>query len=146
MDLVKHHGVLVTKAGLSRILLNGANDPAKLVRAALIELYGTEALKKMAGTKSLQTHVRAAIQGNKMFLFPFYAHIFFWILIFFYNPFIAFVESNTTAEARSAIAWSQSTMTRIMNQKSSGLRHKSKRYLFFLKADLFVVTPQSFLF
>jgi hypothetical protein len=64
VDLVRHHGVLVTKAGLSRILLNGANDPKSLVRAALIELYGKEALKKMSGTRSLQKHVVDAIQGN----------------------------------------------------------------------------------
>lgn len=69
VDLVKHHGVLVTKAGLSRILLSGGDDPRALVRAALLELYGKEELKKMSGTKSLQKHVLDAIQSNYLLLF-----------------------------------------------------------------------------
>ncbi|XP_034241790.1 uncharacterized protein LOC117645633 [Thrips palmi] len=100
VDLVKHHGVLVTKAGLSRILLSGGDDPRALVRAALTELYGRDQLMKMSGTKSLQKYVLDAIQS--------------------------FVQSNTTEESRKKAKWSQSALVRTCNQMSSGLRHKSK--------------------
>jgi len=53
-------------------------------------------------------------------------------LIHLFFIFTAFVDNNTTEATRKAANWNWSAMTRAINQKSSGLRHKSKRYLVYI--------------
>lgn len=108
--------------------MTGNSDPKALVRACLLELFGKEVLKRMKGSKTIQKNVLDAINGKISILRIHCFHHLFYELnqLIFEIPVTDFVIENTTVAARTNVKWSWSKLVRVVNEKSNGLRHKSK--------------------